>query len=277
MKSTTPVFILGSGRSGTFQMVKLLETLGGIEAHHEYLFETILKTAVLHRMGLVDKHVVKALLASTHGAALHYSEAAYWVDSSNALPWIVEPLFELFPRARFIHLLRDGRKVVSSFYNKFTEVMYDDRNVDIVRTWLTDPAGRLEPPLEKKYWRPFPIKGEPFATEFASFDRFQRLCYYWQDCNLRIKTGLERVPASQQTTLHLEDVVSQPAALERFLNVFDISYEDRFMDILRRPVNVHIPRNFPLTEIQYVQFQDIAGEAMRIFGYHAREEYQVEY
>lgn len=277
MKSSTPVFILGSGRSGTFQMVKLLETIHGIEAHHEYLFENVLKSAVLHRMGVADKAAVKSLLTATHVAAVHYSEAAYWVDSSNALPWIVEPLYELFPDACFIHLLRDGRKVVSSFYNKFVEVMYDDRSVGIVNAWLNNPTQIIEPPAEKKYWRPFPVEGERFAAEFPDFDRFQRLCYYWQDCNLRIKTALSSVPPAQQATFHLEDVIAQPAELERFLAVFSVPYEARFMDMLKRPVNVHIPKNFLLTDEQSVKFNTIAGQAMQLFGYNQSEEYLVEY
>jgi len=277
MNPTTPVFILGSGRSGTFQMIKLLEAINNIEAHHEYLFENILKTSVLYRMGMADKKDVKSLLNSTHAAALHYSNAIYWVDSSNALPWIVEPLHELFPHARFIHLLRDGRKVVSSFYNKFVKVIYDDHSVDIVKAWLADPARKVEPPAEKKYWRPFPIKDERFVAEFSAFDRFQRLCYYWQDCNLWIKDALNHVPVNQKITLHLEDVVSKPDVLEQFLAVFEVTYDERFMDLLKRPVNVHIPKNFPFTATQYAQFNAIAGNAMQVFGYDTREEYQVEY
>jgi hypothetical protein len=277
MKNTKPVFILGSGRSGTFQMVKVIESVSGIEAHHEYLFEAILKPAVLYRMGSLDESSVKALLAKAHRAAVHYSQKHYWVDSSNALPWIVKPLLEIFPNAHFIHLLRDGRKVVSSFYNKFSEVMYDDRTLSIVNNWLVDSVTNLEPPAEKKYWRPFPVGNERFAKEFSDYDRFQRLCYYWQDCNLCIKRSLAHVPAAQQTTLFLEDVVSQKAALERFLSIFDLDYDQSYMDILKRPVNVHIPKNFPFTETQYAQFEAIAGDAMRAFGYHERKEYEVEY
>lgn len=277
MQFTRPIFILGSGRSGTLQMTKLLDLICSVEVHHEYLFESILKTAVLYRMGVKGKEDVKRLLNSTHSPAVYYSEATYWVDSSNALPWIVEPLFELFPQAHFIHLLRDGRKVVSSFYNKFSEVMYNDRDLNIVRDWLSNPLKCVEPSSEKKYWRPFPIYDEPFSAEFVDFDRFQRLCYYWQDCNLGIKNTLKHIPKNQQTVLRLEDLVSQPPELERFLKIFDVAYEERFMDILKRPVNVHIPKNFLLTDVQNTQFDAIAGNAMRVFGYDGREEYQVEY
>lgn len=277
MNDTIPVFILGSGRSGTFQMVKLLETLPGIEAHHEYLFEHILKPAVLHRMHVVSKADILKVLEQTHVPALHYSTARIWVDSSNALPWIVGPLLERFPNARFVHLLRDGRKVASSFYNKFTEVMYDDHCVSVVRQWLGNRSGVVEPSPEKKYWRPFPVQGDQYFASFDHFNRFQRLCYYWRDANLRIKDGLDKVPEAQKLTVHLEDVVSDAASLEKFLRMFNVRFDDRHLQFLKRPVNVAVPQNFPLTEQQRTEFAGIAGDAMELFGYTDAEEYDVTY
>ena len=277
MKTTFPVFILGSGRSGTLQMVRMLESIVGIEAHHEYLFENILKPAVLYRMQVVTHEKVKQVLASTHVPAVHYSTAPIWVDSSNALPWIIKPLFELFPRARFIHLIRDGRKVASSFFHKFTEIVYDDRCVNIVSDWLAYPETKLEPSPEKKYWRPFPVEGERYFDEFKNFNRFQRLSYYWQDVNLKIRESLEAIPDSQKLFIHLEDMVSDEKALRDFMAMFDIAYDDKYMQILKRPVNVAIPKNFPLTDQQRREFNDIAGSTMRLFGYDSAEEYQVAY
>ena len=91
MNETFPVFILGSGRSGTFQMVKMLENIEGIQAHHEYLFENILKPSVLYRMGVIGDEEIKNVLKETHVPAVHYANTPVWVDSSNALPWIVKP------------------------------------------------------------------------------------------------------------------------------------------------------------------------------------------
>jgi hypothetical protein len=278
MNDTTPVFILGSGRSGTLQMVKILEEIEGIQAHHEYLFENILKTAVLFRMGVVSNDEIKELLMKTHVSAVHYSNTPIWVDSSNSLPWIVKPLYELFPNARFIHLLRDGRKVVSSFYHKFTEVMYDDRCVEIVNAWLSHRDEMLEPPPEKKYWRPFPMPGEKYFEEFSHYSRFQRLCYYWQDCNMRIRDSLTVIPESQKMTLHLEDVVSNTTTLRHFLSMFGVEYHEKYMQALRKPVNVSSPQNFLLTKQERLEFNEIAGNAMKLFGYDDRqEEYQVVY
>ncbi|MHB1091325.1 sulfotransferase [Thiobacillus sp.] len=278
MNSTVPVFILGSGRSGTLQMVKLLENIEGIQAHHEYLFEKILKSAVLYRMGVVGDEEIKKLLMETYVPAVYYANTPIWLDSSNALPWIVKPLHELFPNARFIHLLRDGRKVVSSFYHKFTEVVYDDQCVNIVKNWLDNPDVVLPPPPEKKYWRPFPVRGEKYFEEFAHYSRFQRLCYYWQDCNMRIRDSLAIVPDAQKLSIHLEDLVSNSASLARFLEMFGVAYDDKYMQVLKRPVNVAVAQNFLMTEQERLEFEKIAGEAMKVFGYDALiKEYQVAY
>jgi len=278
MNSTVPVFILGSGRSGTLQVVKLLENIEGIQAHHEYLFEKILKSAVLYRMGVVGDEEIKKLLMETYVPAVYYANTPIWLDSSNALPWIVKPLHELFPNARFIHLLRDGRKVVSSFYHKFTEVVYDDQCVNIVKNWLDNPDVVLPPPPEKKYWRPFPVRGEKYFEEFAHYSRFQRLCYYWQDCNMRIRDSLAIVPDAQKLSIHLEDLVSNSASLARFLEMFGVAYDDKYMQVLKRPVNVAVAQNFLMTEQERLEFEKIAGEAMKVFGYDALiKEYQVAY
>ena len=274
---TIPVFILGSGRCGTFLMSKLLEGVGELEAHHEYLFENILKSAVLYRMKAIKSEDVSSILTTTHRPAIHYTEAKFWVDSSNALPWIVKPLYEMFPNARFIHLIRDGRKVVSSFYNKFSEVVYDDRCVSIVNHWLENPQTLQEPPPEKKYWRPFPVKGEPFFDEFKKWDRFQRLCYYWQDVNLSIRNSLEEIPDVQKCFVRLEDLTSNPDVLKDFLNIFDTEINEKFIGVLKKPENVAVPKNFPLSQKQRKEFTDICSNAMTIFGYNSEKEYDVIY
>ena len=277
MDKTVPVFILGSGRCGTFQISRLLESVGEIEAHHEYLFENILKSAVLYRMNAIKNEDVKSILTKTHRPAIHYSEKKFWVDSSNALPWIIEPLYEMFPNARFIHLIRDGRKVVSSFYNKFSDVVYDDRCVSIVNEWIENPQTVPEPSPEKKYWRPFPVKGDPFFDEFKKYNRFQKLCYYWQDVNLSIRNSLKKIPDTQKSFVRLEDLTSNTEALNDFLEIFDTEINDNFIEVLKKPANVAIPKNFPLSQEQRKDFNDICSNAMSIFGYDSEEEYSVTY
>ena len=58
--------------------------------------------------------------------------------------------------------------------------MYDDQSVAALTAWLENPEEIIQPPPEKKYWRPVPLKNDLFYNQFMNFDQFQRICYYWQ-------------------------------------------------------------------------------------------------
>ena len=69
----------------------------------------------------------QTILRETFGAAMRTARAAHWGDSSNKLSWLIPDLAALFPEARFVHLVRDGRKVASSYFHKLGDECYDDR------------------------------------------------------------------------------------------------------------------------------------------------------
>ncbi len=64
------------------------------------------------------------------------AEGKRWVDSSPENLFIVEELAAVFPNARFVHLLRDGREVVASMLNSgFAELWASDFD-EACRTWV---------------------------------------------------------------------------------------------------------------------------------------------
>ena len=92
-----------------------------------------------------------------------YCEKEHWGDSSNKLSWLIPELAELLPQAKFVHLVRDGRKVASSYFHKLADECYDDRSTAILRAHVDDPLGAPPPPPEKKYWWPLPRTDDPVA------------------------------------------------------------------------------------------------------------------
>lgn len=274
---TVPIFVVGSGRSGTRMIFKLLSGLSDIEIYHEYLCTHIQPVAALYYMQQWDKETAKTQIQNLHGAAIHYSKTKYWVDCSNKLSWVIEPLLELFPKAKFIHLVRDGRKVANSYFHKLPNEMYDDESVKIMQRWLTAPNKSPQPPPEKKYWWNIPQSGQPFAGQFPAFNQFQRACYQWVESNRVIMETLEKVPTKQQLFVKLEELTTNPKILEIFLNFFDVDYDDHFFEFLQTPQNVIFPMDFKLSGEQLTQFNQIAGEMMNILGYTGTPEYTVEY
>ena len=95
--------------------------------------------AIKRYLGLVAENECRRLVAETYGAAIRYSEAAHWGDSSNKLSWLIPDLAAAFPKARFVHLVRDGRKVCSSYFHKLGAECYDDRSTAIFQAHVDDP------------------------------------------------------------------------------------------------------------------------------------------
>lgn len=56
---TIPIFVVGSGRSGTRAIYKLLSGTEGIEIYHEYVCTHIQQYAALYYMRLISKEEVK--------------------------------------------------------------------------------------------------------------------------------------------------------------------------------------------------------------------------
>ncbi len=278
-RDTVPVFVIGSGRSGTRTIFKLLTGIDGLEIHHEFCCTHIQPVAALFAMGRIGIEQATDELRSLHGAAITLSGADTWIDCSNKLTWVVEPLVRLHPEARFINLVRDGRKVANSYFHKLPDEMYDDRSTAVLRAWLDDPGCNPKPPPEKKYWWNIPIDGMPFAEEFPDFDQFQRAAYHWVESNRVAAESLaEHVPPDRQLTLRLEDLVSEPSSLEALCDFVGVPCEDSYAEYLKTPQNVIYPMDFGLSDDQRFQFAEIAAPMMRQLGYDIdAKEYTVVY
>ena len=275
--SAKPFFIVSSGRSGTAMLVKALSAAPGVTIEHEYMVHIVQRLAVRRYRGLATADQAQGILAATHGAALRYAQAPFWGDSSNKLSWLIPELAALFPEARFVHLVRDGRKVASSYFHKLANECYDDRSSKILADYLDDPEGIAAPPPEKKYWWPQPKPGDPFGKEFRRFDQFQRIAWHWAEVNRVILDGLAVVPEERQRFFRLEDLRGEPffvAALFKFLG---LPYREENAAAFARPHNVNRPVDRLLTAKQTAQFDAIAGAMMERLAYRGQAEYLVNY
>jgi len=274
---TQPFFIVSSARSGTKMMEKLLGRFENVEMHHEYLCTHVQPLAVRYYMGLISLDKVCDILEGLHGAAIRYSDKELWGDSSNKLSWLIEPLDKLFETAKFIHLVRDGRKVVSSYYHKLNNECYDDKSTSILQAHIDDPARYPAPPPEKKYWWNLPRPGTSLCDEFRQYTQFQRICFHWAEVNRFILDKLKNIEPKRKRIYKLEELVKTPELVKDMLEFLGLPYTDEDFAILQRPHNVSVPEDYPLTEEQIRQFYNIAGDMMRYFGYDKSAEYRVVY
>lgn len=275
--TTHPFFVVSSGRSGTAMMQKALAASGDVEAHHEYMVNIIQPLAMRRYMGWVGMDEALAVLGETHGAAIHYCEATHWGDSSNKLSWLIPDLAELFPRARFVHLVRDGRKVASSYFHKLAGECYDDRSVRLMVAYAADPSRRRAPPPEKKYWWPLPRAADPWADAFPAFDQFGRIAWHWAEINRVILEALAALAPERSLFVRLEDLQDSPRAFERLATFLGIALHKEHAALFARPHNVNRPEDRLLDPRQTAIFGQVAGAMMKRLGYAERAEYVMKY
>lgn len=275
--SARPFFIVSSGRSGTAMLHKALSAVQGVEMHHEYMVQIAQPLAVRRYMGLADAKEAARLIGETYGGAVRYSAAAHWGDSSNKLSWLIPDLAAAFPDARFVHLVRDGRKVASSYFHKLGGECYDDRSTAILQAHIDDPRTHPAPPPEKKYWWPLPRPESADATAFRGFSQFERICWHWAEINRVILAELARLPANRTLFARLEDLRASPSEVRGLYEFLDLPYRDEAFGIFARPHNVNRPEDRLLDAVQRAQFHRIAGDLPARLGYAGRPEYRVNY
>lgn len=272
-----PFFIVSSGRSGSAMMHKALSAYTQIEMHHEYCCEQVQRIAVAHYMGLATKDDVHRMLLRIYQPAVEGSASFFWSDSSNKLSWIIPDLAEQFPEAKFVHLVRDGRKVASSYFHKLADECYDDFATHALAEYAANPTMVAQPPPKKRYWWPQPPKGHPLHGPFSSYDQFQRIAFHWAEINRVIIAAFATLPRQKIHTVRLEDLCSDPRAIQNLANFLNLPPRDDLFALFQRPHNVNRPEDTPLTPREAEDFDALAHDMMAHFGYAGTPEYRVAY
>jgi putative sulfotransferase len=272
---TQPFFIVSSGRSGTAMLHKALSAVPGVEMHHEYAVQITQPLAVKRYLGVVDAGETRKVLDETFGAAVRQTGGTHWGDSSNKLSWLIPDLAALFPQARFVHLVRDGRKVASSYFHKLGNENYDDRSNAALQDWHDGNAAAPSP--QKPYWWPVPRRGDAMADGFRRFDQFQRICWHWAEINRVALEALASLPQDRTLFVRLEDLVGSPALVRTLYDFLGLPFRESDFAVFARPHNVNKPEDRLLDAHQTAQFEAIAGAMMAQLGYAGTAEYAVNY
>lgn len=174
-----------------------------------------------------------------------------WGDKNNAYSQYVDLLARLYPEARFVHLLRDGRAVLNSYRKLSTE----DDNI-------------YAPVLPK--------------------DAFE-VALRWTDTTSRIERHLRQHAVRRWISIRYEDLLEEPEAQSRHLCKFlDLPYDPSMLEFHLRnseqslepkrygwKANTFLPLDKKkstswLTELSpraLERFESIASPALRRYGY----------
>jgi hypothetical protein len=208
-----PVFVIGAPRSGTTVVFELLDQspeLASLGRESHLLWEMFHpmdeRRHRSHRLAEVEPSDRERKVLSW--AIGHISRGRRYLDKYPRMSLRVEYLDRLYPDAHFVHVVRDGREVVSS----------------LITGWRTPGrfglGTRLPVPLEIEgyegsVWR---FLLPPGWEEYAQGRRLEEVCaFQWVEANRAVLEARDRIPPDRWTQVRYESLVGEPVDTARRL------------------------------------------------------------
>lgn len=261
------IIITGSGRSGTHNIHEFLKNFSDYSVHHELNFNEMLKAGVLSHEGVINDNYSTALIDS-YLRDMHQLNST-GVDVSNAAIWCINELHSHCKDVELHMVVRNGYKVVSSFYYKFQELMYPENKIILALSAFRNK--KFDHMLDKTFWRPLP-KNIEFYEKYEKQIRFAIICWYWTETVKRFEENIGLFSGFYR----FEDIVSG-AELERFSKDLGLEYlATEMLKFFTRPTNIENRVNHKLSSEQQRIFMEICGDYMDKY-YSDLDYYDVKY
>ena len=236
------VFVVGSPRSGT---TFLAGAIGAVPGFADLTEVTPLKAAIPSLVALEQAEAarrIRAILERVRGVAL--VRGVRGVEQTPETAFVLGAVLRAYPRARAVHVVRDGRDVACSL---------------LERGWLSaGRAGggdaRLPYGAEGRFW--VPPEGR---AEFERVSDAARAAWAWRAYVTGARSVRERVLEVRYEALAesapriAEHLGVEPSALQRSL----VQFHDRSIGRFQRDLSVE----------QLADVERIAGSLLRELGY----------
>ena len=237
-----PVIIIGAGRSGTNA---LRDALCGTAVFHtwpcdeiNYIWRSGNRGYATDELRAEHAHPqARRKIISAFDRQARQEPTAHLVEKTCANSLRVEFVHQIFPDAKFVHLVRDGRAVVASATKRWTAPL------DV--PYLVKKA-RFVPPLDLPYYaykyfrsRLDRVRSDEdrlswWGPRFDGMDQFtsetplvEVAARQWLACVSRSTEQLRRVPAENVHTLTYRDLVTDPGAeLARLVDSLGVSVSE---------------------------------------------------
>ena len=190
--------ITSTGRTGTVLFSQMLNKINGAYVVHEPLFQE----TKYHKRAMEDPKFSYNFLKE-----FRLKEMVYRIEKNNCnrygevnggLRRNIKELKEIFPSMKIIHIVRDGRKIISSVLNRNTFLKGD-------AYYNLQPSSCI---IDTQTW--------------AKFNRFEKITYLWATENKYMRENSD-------LTIRFEDMVSNYAYFKKnILDVLDLklNYQD---------------------------------------------------
>ncbi len=197
-------FVLSSGRSGSRTSSEVFSQFDNCRCLHHPQPELV-QECTDYFYGRLDGDSISSVLRETRVATL---DGKIYGEVNLQLSLIQPILRKLFPDAKFIWLVRDGRDSVASMY---------------YRGWYDNPSNTRVPQIWHDARLDGSITGDFNASEWRELSRFAKCCWIWTKYNTIIRDKLMGLPEDKWRKVRLESFRSSLPELAKFLGLRRIS------------------------------------------------------
>lgn len=264
MKTTQPILILSTGRTGTIFLARLFgELYPNVASYHERGNSRPIQVVTnLHFAHLLPKNAIKFVWKSLKGKEISTCEKEYHLDANNFLYGLATLSPELYPKLKVLHIVRDPRDYVTSQLNFSRQ-----KKTSFIANYLVP------------FWQPNPfLIGELPIRRMLKFSRFEKYCWVW-DFKNRVMSRMEN-STTPYLRVRFEDLFSAnpEPVFQQVTDFFGFPPVKNIREKFREPANSSNPTNFPewreWTPSQAVQLDSLCRTQMQSWGYGLEPEWQ---
>lgn len=236
-------FVLGMGRSGTQFLAELLNHDDSANVFHEPVREDFDAFVKAHKSNEAALNYIKSFRRRKMFGLVKRQTITSYGEVNSALRYHASALKAVFPQAKLLHLVRDGRDVV--------------RSVMARQHYTASSSAHHE--LS-------PAQDDPLFDTWCGLSRFEKICWLWVDANRRLRQNIEHCVRFEQL---VNDYAYFRDQLEHHLGV-QIG-QTKWSDAVNKPSNT--TQKFALPAWQkwdsslIKTFDRICGDEMKQFGY----------
>lgn len=195
-------FVVSTGRCGSKSIARFLSKSPDCVCVHE-AEPKLIAEATRYLYGSFDHSRLAEILRSTRSPML---DGKQYGESNHKLSFLIPALREVFPQAKFVWLIRDGRDTVASMYG---------------RGWYSGVSQFVNDP-KLMQWERYRLRadklGEMSKLAWCNLSRFEKCCWYWAHKNWLIEEAL-RVTQADWVLIRLEEIEEEGGKLFDFLEI----------------------------------------------------------
>lgn len=256
-----PLFIVGAPRSGTTFLGECVAELPELSYHFEPVLTKAATRYVYEKRWSSSFSIFFFKWVYSWLMRIHFDGDLRFAEKTPQISLIVPFLFQAFPDARFIYIVRDGRDSAISLSKK---LWYQNK---MQGSGAKEPGGYPLGP-KARFW-----VEDDRIFEFETTNDLHRCVWLWRRYVEIISTSLKTLPESSVLEIKYENLVKNPkieaTKILDFIGIVDSYSRKKFENYLADNAKASSVRRWE-NELSLTQLRELeseAGQCLKMYNY----------